>query len=63
MEIIHKIVEFDGYCNKCKYRDYDEAANPCYECLQNPTNEHTKEPVYFQEGKAITRKSGKKKGE
>lgn len=59
MQIVNKIVQFDEYCPKCQYRDYDEAANPCFECLQYPVNQHTKQPVYFKEGKAIIRKEKK----
>lgn len=61
MEIIHKIVQFDEYCPKCVYRDYDEAANPCYECLTMPANVHTAEPIYFKEGKAKVIKTRKEK--
>lgn len=61
MEIINKIVQFDEYCPKCIYRDYDEATNPCYECLQQPSNVHTKEPVCFKEGKAKIIKTRKTK--
>lgn len=61
MEIINKIVQFDEYCPKCIYRDYDEAENPCYDCLQQPSNVHTTQPVFFKEGKARIKKGGKKK--
>lgn len=61
MEIVHKIVQFDEYCPKCVYRDYDEAANHCYECLQEPSNVHTQQPVYFKEGKAKIIKTRKTK--
>ena len=59
MEIVRKIVQFDEYCPKCVYRDYDEAANPCYECLTMPANVHTDEPIYFKEGKAKVIKTRK----
>ena len=46
------IVEFDQYCNKCVYRDYDEMMKPCYECLDDPVNIYTRKPTHFQEGPA-----------
>lgn len=46
------IVEFNDYCNKCKYRDYDEMMSPCFECLEDPTNTYTNRPTKFDEGPA-----------
>lgn len=59
MTITEKIVNFDQYCNKCKYRNFEEEENPCYECLQYGANVHTDQPVNFKEGKAIIRKEKK----
>ena len=49
MEIIEKIVEYDKYCEKCKFKDTKETADPCHECLIYPTNIHSKKPVNFKE--------------
>lgn len=49
MEFIDKIVEFDKYCNKCKYKDADTNVDPCNECLSNPVNTYSRKPVKFVE--------------
>lgn len=59
MEIINKIVDYYDYCSKCIYRDYNETSEPCYECLTQPSNIHTNQPVCFKEGKAKTIKTRK----
>lgn len=43
------IVEFENWCNKCKYYKKDEEDNPCYLCLDEPVNEDSKRPVYYVE--------------
>lgn len=45
---MEKIVNFDHYCPKCKYYRTEETEDPCDECLSNPTNEDSHEPVSFK---------------
>lgn len=49
MEIVEKIVDFDKYCENCKYKDTKETEDPCNECLDNPTNINTKKPINYKE--------------
>lgn len=46
-----KIVEFDKYCDRCKYKDNPAVEDPCNECLDNPVNEDSYKPVKFEEAK------------
>lgn len=61
MELFDKIVEFNKYCEKCKYEDCKSTDDPCNECLDNPTNYGTRKPVKYQEKE--TKKKDKKKEE
>lgn len=48
----HKIVWFDEYCKKCKYKDYEEEWQPCYDCLQLPARDDgSHKPINFREQK------------
>lgn len=49
MELRDKEVYFHEYCPKCKWRDLDDAEDPCDICLENPSNEWSHKPVYFEE--------------
>jgi len=49
MELRDKIVDFKKYCETCKYRDLYEGEDPCNDCLDNPVNEHSRKPVYWEE--------------
>lgn len=49
MENNEKFVEFDKYCKNCQYADLPEEKDPCDECLTNPTNTNTTQPVMFKE--------------
>lgn len=49
MEYINKIVDFDKYCKMCKHKDLEESEYPCHDCLNNPTNEHSRKPIKFEE--------------
>lgn len=49
-----KLVYFDEYCPKCLYYPKSGDEDPCYECLNNPTNTWSHEPIKFEE------KDGKK---
>ena len=46
-----KIVNYDIYCQTCKYKDLDGIEEPCNECLDNPVNEDSKKPVKYEEEK------------
>lgn len=45
----YKEVRFDLYCSKCKHKKLPEIDEPCYECLKNPVNLHSRKPVNFEE--------------
>ena len=49
MELIDKEVRFDLWCNKCKWHHLPETEDPCDICLENPSNEWSHKPVYFEE--------------
>ena len=44
-----KEVFFDRYCSKCEYKNRPETANPCWDCLDSPSNVDSHRPVYFKE--------------
>ena len=48
MELIEKEVYFHQYCQTCKHRDKSEGEDPCWDCLDQPWNEHSHKPVYFK---------------
>lgn len=44
-----KIVWFDTYCKDCKYEDYEEEWQPCYDCLLTPARtDGSHKPVCFK---------------
>ena len=47
MEVKHILVDFQKYCDKCKYKDLDEKMDPCNECLDYGANENSEVPVNF----------------
>ena len=47
--LIDKEVRFDMYCPRCKHSELPEWGDPCDECLENPSNEYSHKPVYFEE--------------
>ena len=49
MENKTKIVDFHKYCKKCKHRDKHESEDPCWDCLDQPVNEDSHKPIYFEE--------------
>lgn len=49
MEINEKFIDFDKYCETCKYKDLEEFKDPCNECLGNPVNMNSDRPVYYEE--------------
>lgn len=50
------IVEFEQYCPKCKHYEKSAAESPCWECLDQPVNEDSKRPLYFEEGETKSQK-------
>ena len=49
MELTTKEVRFDLWCKKCKHRMKKENKDPCWECLDEPMNENSHKPLYFEE--------------
>lgn len=49
MEIKDKIVDFEQYCETCKYKDLEDYKDPCNECLNNPVNTNSHKPVNYKE--------------
>lgn len=47
----YKNVNFHEYCWRCEHYDKDENQSPCFECLEDPVNSHSKEPINFEERK------------
>ena len=45
-----KEVYFYQYCNDCKHKDTPEVDDPCNECLANPSNINSHQPVKWEEG-------------
>jgi len=47
-----KIVHFGTYCPQCKYRDYSDFQQPCYDCLGVPARtDGSHKPIKFKEEK------------
>ena len=44
-----KIVDFDKYCPKCEQDPKSESEDPCWGCLDTPTNTWSHKPVNFKE--------------
>ena len=51
METIDHFVEFDKYCETCKFRDKNDkkGEEPCNDCLDNPINQDSRKPVNYKE--------------
>lgn len=45
----YKKVDFHNYCPKCKHAGVSPLDEPCYECMTNPVNLHSRKPVNFEE--------------
>jgi len=46
-----KLVAFDIWCPKCKYKNKREEEEPCDECLAYPVNENSTKPVMWEGNK------------
>ena len=47
MEIIDKIVDF-SYCRQCEHQALLPSEDPCHECLNNPSNTHSRRPIHYK---------------
>lgn len=45
MDVVEHFVEFDFYCQSCKYRDLAETKPPCNSCLAEPVRINSRKPV------------------
>lgn len=48
-----KIVDFEKYCPKCEHYPKSESEDPCWECLDTPTNTWSHKPVNFKEKEGV----------
>lgn len=55
MEIREHIVDFNTYCQNCKFKDKKDNEDPCNTCLGMPTNTNSRKPHYFEQRK-LTKK-------
>lgn len=46
----YKEVYFDQYCKTCQHKDKKESADPCCECLYEPSNLNSHKPVRWEKG-------------
>lgn len=56
MESREHIVEYDQFCNNCKYKDLPDGAIPCDECLTNPVNTDSRRPIKYEPDEEWIRK-------
>ena len=56
MEIIDKEVYFNDYCPFCEFCKKEESEDPCWDCLQYPSNANSHCPVYFRPKDGMTKK-------
>lgn len=49
MDDNYKEVYFDKYCKTCENRDLTELDDPCFDCLDEPTNLNSHKPVKYKE--------------
>lgn len=60
MELIEKEVYFHQYCQTCKHRDKSEGEDPCWDCLDQPWNEHSHKPIFWEEADPHAGRSAKR---
>lgn len=48
MESKEHIVEFENFCEHCKHKDNPEDSIPCNNCLNNPVNTDSKQPIEYE---------------
>ena len=44
----YRIVDFEKYCDLCKYKELNSFADPCDDCLHHPANIDSHKPVNFE---------------
>lgn len=44
-----KIVDFDKWCEKCKYYEKSESDDPCWDCLCDPVHYASHKPTKWEE--------------
>lgn len=49
MEDINHIVDFDKYCESCRYYDKQDFEHPCNDCLHHPVALYSRKPVNYEE--------------
>ncbi len=42
-----KFVDFATYCPKCLYWTKSDTEDPCNQCMNEPANEYSQKPVFF----------------
>lgn len=60
MEIREHIVDFETYCQNCKFKDKEDWKDPCHTCLSMPTNTNSRKPYYFEMKEPEKKKKSKK---
>lgn len=45
METNERFVDFYKYCKTCKHEKKKENEDPCWDCLNTPTNQDSRKPV------------------
>lgn len=49
MDDNYREVDFEKYCKTCEHRDLTELDDPCFDCLDEPTNLNSHKPVKYKE--------------
>ena len=49
MDLVTHIVRFDEWCDKCAHWKTKDEDEPCNECLCEPLNTNSKQPIRFEE--------------
>lgn len=47
MDVNNFFVDFNTYCETCKYKDLEEFKDPCNDCIQVPVRESTRVPEFW----------------
>ena len=45
----YREVDFEEYCQECRYKDYPEEEEPCNECLSESYNHESFKPINFKD--------------
>lgn len=59
MEHIDKIVDF-GYCRECVHQEKLPSEEPCHDCLNHPSNTHSRRPIHYELKPKKEKKKNKK---